>query len=137
MDDEARVNELLDKLLAEHDPKTEPVEEFLGAQFDYGLAFVHFPEGNGGLDVAPRLQAVVNQRIAAAGAPVGAARNAIGFGMGAPTIVTHGTEEQKKKYLRPLFTGEEMWCQLFSEPGAGSDVAGLSTRRCATATSGS
>ena len=55
-------------------------------------------------------------------------RNAIGFGMGAPTIVTHGTEEQKQRYLRPLFTGEEMWCQLFSEPGAGSDVAGLSTR---------
>ena len=128
MDDEARVNELLDKLLAEHDPKTEPVEEFLGAQFDSGLAFVHFPEGHGGLDVAPRLQAVVNQRIAPAGAPLGAARNAIGFGMGAPTIVTHGTEEQKKQYLRPLFTGEEMWCQLFSEPGAGSDVAGLSTR---------
>ena len=128
MDDEARVNELLDKLLAEHDPKTESAEEFLGAQFDYGLAFVHYPEGHGGLEVAPRLQAVVNQRLAAGGAPVGVARNAIGFGMGAPTIVTHGTEEQKSKYLRPLFTGEEMWCQLFSEPGAGSDVAGLSTR---------
>ncbi len=55
-------------------------------------------------------------------------RNAIGFGMGAPTIVTHGTEAQKQRYLRPLFTGEEMWCQLFSEPGAGSDLAGLSTR---------
>ena len=55
MDDESRVEELVDKLLAEHDPKTESVEEFLGAQFDYGLAFVHFPEGHGGLDVAPRL----------------------------------------------------------------------------------
>jgi alkylation response protein AidB-like acyl-CoA dehydrogenase len=91
MDDEARVNELLDKLLAEHDPKTESAEEFLGAQFDYGLAFVHYPAGHGGLEVAPRLQAVVNQRLTAAGAPVAAARNAIGFGMGAPTIVTHGT----------------------------------------------
>ena len=48
--------------------------------------------------------------------------------MGAPTVVTHGSEEQKQRYLRPLFTGEEIWCQLFSEPGAGSDVAGLSTR---------
>jgi alkylation response protein AidB-like acyl-CoA dehydrogenase len=128
MDDESRVEELVDKLLAEHDPKTESVEEFLGAQFDYGLAFVHFPECHGGLDMAPRLQAVVNKRLAAAGAPIGAMRNAIGFGMGAPTIVTHGTEEQKERYLRPLFTGEEVWCQLFSEPGAGSDVAGLSTR---------
>jgi alkylation response protein AidB-like acyl-CoA dehydrogenase len=48
--------------------------------------------------------------------------------MGAPTVVTHGSDEQKRRYLRPLFTGEEVWCQLFSEPGAGSDVASLSTR---------
>ena len=48
--------------------------------------------------------------------------------MCAPTIATHGTAEQKERYLRPLFTNEEIWCQLFSEPGAGSDVAGLSTR---------
>ena len=47
--------------------------------------------------------------------------------MGAPTIAAHGTEEQKQRYLRPLFTGEEVWCQLFSEPGAGSDVASLAT----------
>ena len=51
----------------------------------------------------------------------------IGLGMGAPTIATHGTDEQKAKWLRPLFSGEEIWCQLFSEPGAGSDVASLST----------
>ncbi len=55
-------------------------------------------------------------------------RNPIGHGMGAPTVVTHGSEAQKQRYLRPLFTGEEIWCQLFSEPGAGSDVAGLATR---------
>jgi alkylation response protein AidB-like acyl-CoA dehydrogenase len=128
MDDEARVNELVEELLAHHDPSTASPEEFLGAQFDLGLAFVHFPEGHGGLGLAPKLQAVVNRRLAASGAPLGSARNAIGFGMGAPTIVTHGTEKQKQRYLRPLFTGEEMWCQLFSEPGAGSDVAGLSTR---------
>jgi alkylation response protein AidB-like acyl-CoA dehydrogenase len=48
--------------------------------------------------------------------------------MVAPTIVAHGTEDQKTRYLRPLFTGEEIWCQLFSEPGAGSDVAALATR---------
>ena len=48
--------------------------------------------------------------------------------MCAPTIVTHGSDEQKRRYLRPLFTSEEIWCQMFSEPGAGSDVAGLSTR---------
>jgi alkylation response protein AidB-like acyl-CoA dehydrogenase len=48
--------------------------------------------------------------------------------MGAPTIVVHGSDQQRRRYLRPLFTCEEIWCQLFSEPGAGSDVAGLSTR---------
>src|SRR5947209_8409230 len=48
--------------------------------------------------------------------------------MGAPTVMTHGSEAQKQRYLRPLFTGEEIWCQLFSQPGAGSDVASLSTR---------
>ena len=52
-------------------------------------------------------------------------RNIIGYGMVAPTIMVHGTPEQQQRFLRPLFTGEEIWCQLFSEPGAGSDVAGL------------
>jgi alkylation response protein AidB-like acyl-CoA dehydrogenase len=54
--------------------------------------------------------------------------NIIGIGMGGPTIIEWGTEEQKHRLLRPLATNEEIWCQLFSEPGAGSDVAGLSTR---------
>jgi alkylation response protein AidB-like acyl-CoA dehydrogenase len=55
-------------------------------------------------------------------------RNPIGYGMCGPTVVVWGSEAQKQRYLRPLFTGEEIWCQLFSEPGAGSDVAGLSSR---------
>jgi alkylation response protein AidB-like acyl-CoA dehydrogenase len=54
--------------------------------------------------------------------------NIIGIGMGGPTLITWGTEEQKQRLLRPLATNEEIWCQLFSEPGAGSDVAGLATR---------
>jgi alkylation response protein AidB-like acyl-CoA dehydrogenase len=126
--DEQLVNERLDALLTEHDPKATDARTFLGAQFDAGLAWVHFPEGYGGLGVSPKLQRTVNERIAAAGGPNSYWRNPIGAGMGAPTVVTHGTEEQKQRYLKPLFTAEEIWCQLFSEPGAGSDVASLATR---------
>ncbi len=54
--------------------------------------------------------------------------NIIGIGMGGPTLITWGTEDQKRRLLRGLATNEEIWCQLFSEPGAGSDVAGLATR---------
>jgi alkylation response protein AidB-like acyl-CoA dehydrogenase len=123
-----RVAALTDELLAAHPPASTDEREFLGAQFDAGLAWVHFPEGFGGLGLSPRLQTIVNTKLAAAGAPSPYYRNPIGHGMGAPTVVTHGSDEQKKRYLRPLFTGEEVWCQLFSEPGAGSDVASLATR---------
>ena len=54
--------------------------------------------------------------------------NPIGIGMGGPVVLTYASEEQKKRLLRPMFTGEEIWCQMFSEPGAGSDVAGLASR---------
>jgi len=115
-------------LLAANDPKTLSATDFLGAQFDAGLAWVHFPEGEGGLGLAPNLQTLVNKTLADAGAPSPYYRNPIGYGMGAPTVMSHGSEAQKARYLRPLFTGEEIWCQLFSEPGAGSDVAGLSCK---------
>jgi alkylation response protein AidB-like acyl-CoA dehydrogenase len=126
--DEARIAALCDQLLDELDPVTTPPRELLGRQFDLGLAWVHFPVGHGGLGAAPGLQRIVDARMEAVGAPQPVVTNVIGYGMGAPTIATHGTEAQKRRYLRPLFTCEEIWCQLFSEPGAGSDVAGLATR---------
>ena len=127
-DDERLVVELTERLLTEHPPASTKPRDFLGAQFDLGLAWVHFPGGQGGLGLSPKLQETVASRLRAAGAPHSGPRNPIGYGMGAPTVVTHGSEDQKRRYLRPLFSGEEVWCQLFSEPGAGSDVASLSTR---------
>jgi alkylation response protein AidB-like acyl-CoA dehydrogenase len=126
--DEQLVADRCEELLAEHDPKAAKPAEVLGAQYDAGLAWVHFPEGFGGLGVSPKLQNLVNAKLTGAGAPLPYGRNPIGYGMCAPTIVTHGSDEQKRRYLRPLFTSEEIWCQMFSEPGAGSDVASLSTR---------
>jgi alkylation response protein AidB-like acyl-CoA dehydrogenase len=125
---EVDLDELIDDLVATHPPaSTDPVK-FLGEQFDRGLAWVHFPVSNGGLSLSPADQLYVQRRLSKLGSTNAAFRNVIGYGMVAPTLVIHGTEEQKARFLRPLFTGEEVWCQLFSEPGAGSDVATLSTR---------
>jgi len=126
--DEELVSHQIDELLASYPPATTDGRDFLGAQFDAGLAFVHFPEGYGGLGVSRKLQPVITERLHYAGAPMFGYRNAIGYGMAAPTILTTGTEAQRQRYLRPLFTCEEIWCQLFSEPGAGSDVASLAAR---------
>jgi alkylation response protein AidB-like acyl-CoA dehydrogenase len=126
--DEELVSSKLDELLAAYPPGTVDERQFLGAQFDAGLAFVHFPVGYGGLGLPRPLQKVIFDRLRRAGAPMPGMRNPIGYGMVAPTILTVGTEAQRQRYLRPLFTCEEIWCQLFSEPGAGSDVASLATR---------
>jgi alkylation response protein AidB-like acyl-CoA dehydrogenase len=122
------LDELIDDLVATYPPESTDPVKFLGEQFDRGLAWVHFPVGNGGLGLTPTDQLHTMRRLSKLGATNAAFRNVIGYGMVAPTIVIHGTEEQKSRFLRPLFTGEEIWCQLFSEPGAGSDVAALATR---------
>jgi len=115
--------------LAAHDPRETPKQDFLNARFDAGLAWVHYPEGLGGLGLSRSMQQVVDAEFAAAGSPGNdAEHNAIGLGMAAPTILAYGTDEQQKRWLRELWTGREIWCQLFSEPGAGSDLAALATR---------
>jgi alkylation response protein AidB-like acyl-CoA dehydrogenase len=126
--EEQQVADLVAELLAEFPPKEVDAVTFLGAQFDKGLAWVHFAPGCGGLGLNPKLQKLINERIYAQGAPNPMYRNPIGHGMTGPTVAMWGSEAQKQRYLRPLFTGEEIWCQLFSEPGSGSDFAGLSSK---------
>ncbi|MEU6218637.1 acyl-CoA dehydrogenase family protein [Streptomyces sp. NPDC047022] len=129
MTDAAELRDRARELLAAHPPATTDSMDFLRARFDAGLAWVHYPEGLGGLGAARSLQTVVDTELEAAGAPGNDPRRiGIGLGMAAPTILQYGTQEQKERYLRPLWLGEEVWCQLFSEPGAGSDLAALATR---------
>lgn len=105
-------------MLASHPPvDTDPVE-FLLAQFDAGLAWMSDPDE----------RQIVATRMAEAGAPDPFPRNPMGVGMVGPTILHHGTDEQRARYLRRLWAGIDVWCQLFSEPGSGSDLASLSTR---------
>ncbi|MGI8794576.1 MAG: acyl-CoA dehydrogenase family protein [Acidimicrobiales bacterium] len=125
--DVERVEQAVAELLREHDPTQESAAEFRGHQYDAGLAWIHFPEGFGGMGLRPELQRVAEEGLRAAGAPGMQPASFFQF-LAGPTIVTHGTDEQKRRFLRPMFTGEEKWCQLFSEPGAGSDFAGLATK---------
>ena len=114
---------------AEHDPAATPRAAFLSARFDAGLAAVHYPVGHGGRGLPRALQSVAEEEFAKAGAVrPDERRNVIGLGMAAPTIIAFGSDEQKSRWLKPLWLAEEIWCQLFSEPGAGSDLAGLATR---------
>jgi alkylation response protein AidB-like acyl-CoA dehydrogenase len=123
---EKEVRTRVEALLAEHGD--DDMTAFLGAQFDAGLARMDYPVGHGGLDASPGLQEIVDEALERAGRRYPWTRNPMGIGMCGPTIVARGTGEQRQCFLRPIFTAEEIWCQLFSEPGAGSDVAGLATR---------
>ncbi|HEY3943098.1 MAG TPA: acyl-CoA dehydrogenase family protein [Acidimicrobiales bacterium] len=127
-DVETEIEGRVEQLLAAHPPAATDMTAFLGAQFDAGLAWVHFPEGKGGTGAPIALQQVVDRRLAEAGAPNGRMLNTTAYGQGAATILAYGSDAQHRRYLRRIFTCEDIWCQLFSEPGAGSDLAGLSTR---------
>ena len=91
-----------------------------------GFVGVTWPKEYGGQGMGPLEQVVVNQEINQSGLP--GILDAIGIGMLGPTIIAHGTEEQKQRYLAPMLHADEVWCQLFSEPAAGSDLAGIQAR---------
>jgi alkylation response protein AidB-like acyl-CoA dehydrogenase len=91
-----------------------------------GLAGVTWPKEFGGQGLGPIEQVITQQEIGRARVP--GILDVIGVGMLGPTIIAHGTDEQKSRYLGPMLHGDEVWCQLFSEPAAGSDLAAVQTR---------
>ena len=119
------------------DPRRLAIREWLAANPDpdgatlAGAGYVapHWPEP-WGLDADPLHQLLIDAELRRAG--VSRPANTIGIGWAGPTILHAGTEERKARYLFPLLAGEEIWCQLFSEPGAGSDVASLQPQAGAT-----
>lgn len=119
------VRERVGRLLHEHDPATTEAAVFWGARFDAGLAWVAFPAGCGGLGVSPGLQALADDLLAEAGAPVNWLRNPVGLGAVAAALAAHGTDAQRRRWLRPIYTCDEVWCQLWTEAGAGSDLAAV------------
>ena len=121
------------ELPGEDDPRRQEVRRWFEANprptgrqlAEAGYVVPHWPRP-WGLDADPILQLIIDDemRRARVSRPI----NPIGIGWGGPTILHAGSQAQKDRYLMPLLAGEEMWCQLFSEPGAGSDLANLSTR---------
>lgn len=125
--EQALIDERIGRLLAETSERGGP--KFWGKMYDLGLAWVHFAEGFGGLGLNARYQRGILGRLREEGASFTNYQvNILGIGMGGPVLSAHGTDEQKDRWLRPMFTADEIWCQMFSEPGSGSDVASLSMR---------
>src|SRR5437868_11254974 len=94
--------------------------------YEAGYVGMLWPREYGGWGATAMQQAIVQDEMARSGAPP--AINGLGIGFIGPTIIVHGTEGQKQRYLKKILTAEEIWCQLYSEPNAGSDLAGLKTR---------
>jgi alkylation response protein AidB-like acyl-CoA dehydrogenase len=132
--EEAFRDELRAWLAANH-PGREPDGDLAGFEFrrawqrklhDAGWAGVSWPTEYGGRGATLVEQAIYNEEMVRAQAP--SAANVLGLAMGGPTVIAHGTEEQKRRYLEPILAASEIWCQGFSEPGSGSDLASVKTR---------
>jgi len=100
---------------------------YLQALAGSGLAVPSWPKEYGGLDATPEQVGIVRGELAGFSVP-DLYPYLVGLELVGPTLLTHGRAEQQMRWLRPIASGEEIWCQLFSEPGAGSDLAGLETR---------
>jgi alkylation response protein AidB-like acyl-CoA dehydrogenase len=140
--DQARLRAEVRQFLVDHDselehadgshlqePGTERVDELRRTQailFDAGLIGLTWPVNYGGGGGSNAQQAVVNEELhrARIAGPIGH----MGLGMCGPTVLAHGSEDQKQRYIRRLLRADDLWCQLFSEPGSGSDLAALRTK---------
>jgi alkylation response protein AidB-like acyl-CoA dehydrogenase len=123
--DEAAFREGVRAWLAGNLP-AEPGKDWSRKLYDAGYAGLTWPEEYGGRAAPYSHQAIVLEEFARSDAPQH--MNVIALGMAGPTIMYHGTEEQKQRYLAPMLSAEEIWCQGFSEPGAGSDLSSVRTR---------
>src|SRR4051794_2403834 len=119
------VDDAIDAFLA--DVPTDPLEQ-RARLFDLGLAWVNHPVGRGGLDAPGRRQLDVIRRVQDAGYALPTLASGGGVALAGPTMAVHGSDALCARLLRRSFTGEDSWCQLFSEPGSGSDMAGLGCR---------
>ncbi|WP_436776589.1 acyl-CoA dehydrogenase family protein [Yinghuangia sp. YIM S09857] len=108
------------------DPRTRALRRTQAVLYAGGLVGVTWPLAYGGQGLSAMHQAIVDQELTRAGIP--RLINHIGIGMCGPTVIAHGSEEQRQRYLPRLLSGEDVWCQLFSEPSAGSDLAAMRTR---------
>ena len=100
--------------------------EWQHSLYEGGWGAITWPWEYGGRGETSWHQAIFNQEMSKYDVSVGAF--AVGIGMAGPTLIAHGSEEQKRRQLPPMLRGESVWCQLFSEPDAGSDLAGIKTR---------
>jgi alkylation response protein AidB-like acyl-CoA dehydrogenase len=123
--DEAAFRQHVRAWLAQNLP-AESGREWSRKLYDAGFAGLTWPEQYGGLGEPYSHQAIALEEFAKAGAPNH--MNVIALGMAGPTIMVHGTEEQKRRYLPKMLSADEIWCQGFSEPGAGSDLSAVRTR---------
>ena len=94
--------------------------------YEAGFVGMGWPKEYGGQSARPMEQAIVAEEMALANVP--GAINSLGLGIVGPTLIAHGTEAQKQRYIKTILTADEIWCQLYSEPDAGSDLASLKTR---------
>src|SRR5579884_2597327 len=121
--------------LADNNPGREPAGDEAAFEFrrawqrklhDAEWAGVSWPKEYGGRGATLVEQAIFNEEVVRQKLP--SVANVLGLAMGGPTVIAHGTEEQRKRYLPAILSAEEIWCQGFSEPGAGSDLASVKTR---------